>query len=356
MKRLQKILAGVLALAMGCMGGVAFASESSEDYFATERDFERVFEDDQLEERNFMGADRVWTIGESHYILTDGSELLHLDADGTTRGYTLAGYADSIYLSPELVYYMSGNTVYRLYLPTGEQEAVYHSEILTDIRPLTNQTIGVGEINPIILRYWEETGDYDGEVGVNESVDYLYDIRTGSKTDYIRYRGEPNPPSRATVSSVDYGDYGPGDYFTKTGNSCSSTKNCHNYGYCTWVTSSDNYKNKCNCLAHGGAIQCMGYARYVYEQNHGTTDWGTGEAVSLSSSNGADQLRKALENTQPGAHIRLDKKYSVIFTGTTSNGFTVYECNRSGRNCEVQSSTYTYSGTASSYDNATIYE
>ena len=81
----------------------------------------------------------------------------------------------------------------------------------------------------------------------------------------------------------------------------------------------------------------MGYARYVYEQNHGTTDWGTGEAVSLSSSNGADQLRKALENTQPGAHIRLDKKHSVIFTGTTSNGFTVYECNRSGRNCEVQS-------------------
>ena len=157
MKRLQTVLAGVLALAMGCMGGVALAAESAEDYFATEREFERVFEDGQLEEQNFMGADRVWTIGESHYILTDGSELVRLDADGTTREYALAGYADSIYLSPELVYYMSENTVYRLYLPTGEQEAVYYSGILTDILPLTNQTIVVGEINPIILRYWEET-------------------------------------------------------------------------------------------------------------------------------------------------------------------------------------------------------
>lgn len=359
MKRLKRTLALCIAVGLAVTGVYPVSASESDAMVAQEEAyFSQTEEFTRLQSSSSTGTNQQiterWTYEGGTFELVGGVTLIQRSESQEAKTlFTFPKEPDKIVLdakSLDLCYYRIDQTVYRLYLPTGHTEPVYQSNKLESFFPLTNRSIVVVETNPVVEEM--ERQGLDPEMsGISMTVDYLYNIETGTKEPYLRYRGEEMPVSNRS-SSVDYGDYGPGTYFTKTGKSCSSTKACHTKGVCSYITSSDNYKNKCNCLSWGSAIQCLGYARYVYEQNHGTTDWGSGTTVTTDPTT----LKNAIEDAAIGSHIRLDKTHSVILTGTTSNGFTVYQCNADGLNCKVTSGTYSYSGVSNQYDNATIYE
>ncbi|MBS4784959.1 MAG: hypothetical protein KH009_02495 [Clostridiales bacterium] len=370
MKSIKRRLSLLLICVMlSSLSVPAFATEiqddtaSYDDYFSTVREFE--WDEEILEVMPYSINEETpyWLFGNDLFVLEDNSKLVKYDIEtGEFQAIYDSNVAiDLIYVSPEIAYFMINSTVYRLYIPTAQLDEVYSSDTLEWFTPHSNVEIIVCETNPAWIEYLTETGDEENLPGISETVDSLYNIAENTKEDYIRYRGEEDfftPYS----SSVDYGDYGPGTYFTKTGKSCSSTKACHTAGVCTYITSTNAYKNLCNCLAYGNGIQCMGYARYVYDQNNGTYDWGTGEVFSYSNSTSAqrtaaaEEMQELVENAAIGSHIRFSDVHSVILIDTTSTGFKVYECNASTKNCEVRSSTYSYSGVVRDYSSIKICE
>lgn len=305
-----------------------------------------------------------WRFGDDMYSLLNSNKIIkyNLVTNVQQTIYEDLDTLERVYLDPNLVFFMKDSAIYRLYIATGQVDKVYSSTDLVDFSPISSMKIIVTEPNPEYIHYVEESSDNENYPGLPETIQHIYNIGTGEKADYIPYRGTIDNSLASTTTSVSYGSYGPGTYFTRNGGSCAlSTYNCHANGYCTLDTTSPNY-SKCNCKLYGGAMQCKGYARYVYYQNHGTTEWGDNISLYYANSTKAERAQAAsdikniIDVTAIGSHIRLANNHSVILTGTTSTGFTVYQCNASNSKCEVTSGSYSYSGIASNYTSITVNE
>ena len=152
-------------------------------------------------------------------------------------------------------------------------------------------------------------------------------------------------------------EYMPGSYFTKDGGPC----DCHYSSSINCVSSG----SRCNCLryvTYGGkkvdlqAVQCIGFARYVFMRLFGFPDtYGNDHLYhSLGSLNRGEvttsAVKKLLSGAKPGAHIRFklsSSQHSVIILSKNEKGFTVYHCNAGGPGidkpeCVVTTKYYTW--------------
>lgn len=146
-----------------------------------------------------------------------------------------------------------------------------------------------------------------------------------------------------------------GSYFTKNGGPCE----CHSLDQC--LINGDN----CNCRKYLGAVQCFGFAKYVFYNmfgiDVGTYQGGyvlsnTSELVStpLSAAQVSEQsVKDMLSYAKIGDFIQGKSRYSqhsIIIAGLTDGGIVTYECNTDGH-CGVTSRTLSYAYLASTYYN-----
>ena len=321
---------------------------STEDFYGTEREFN--FDETAPVDRAAFYAedgDTVWYFGDDIFILHKDKEIIKQNAlTGEAETiYSDAGTLDDVYLEPEMAYIMKGHTIYRLHIPSRTMEEVFHDELLKDMFPISNNKFRVSLTSPKWLHYLEETGDNENTVGIPELDLYIVDLLTGEKTPTLGYRGTETSKLPKAVST---GSYGSGTYFTKNGKACNAAGSlkCHTNDNCTWDANSPNAA-LCNCKIYGSAIQCMGYAKYIYAQNVGGS-WGNKEDFSYQNTNSEQRkdaekrLKELVESLPVGAHIRLRGTHSVAVTGTDSTGFTVIQANADGLNCKVTTGSYTY--------------
>jgi hypothetical protein len=149
--------------------------------------------------------------------------------------------------------------------------------------------------------------------------------------------------------------YPTGSYFSKDGGPCE----CHALNKCL-----ENGYN-CNCRKYLGAVQCFGFAKYVFYNLFGidTGTYSSGYILSnsnelnrtmLSSAEVSEQsVKEMLENAKIGDFIQGKSQYSqhsIIIAGFTDGGIITYECNVD-KHCGVTSRTLTYAYLASTYYN-----
>ena len=326
------------------------AAPSAEEFFSSEQEF-NFDESDPMVSRADLGAsddDSIWYFGEDIYIWRGRHEIVRrsLDSGEEETIYTDSEVLDEVFLEPRLAYIMKKDTIYRLYIPTRQLEPVFTDSALERFYPISNLKIGVYLTNPEWTRYLEETGDTENEHGIPERFEYIVNLATGEKTEVIGYGGEETD---AIFPRLSYGSYTSGTYFTKNGSACNAAngKKCHSAGVCTWDANSVN-ASKCNCKIYDGAIQCLGYAKYVYAQNN-SKKWGSATSYTYKTDKEDEKkqaeagLKKFVEGLKTGSHIRIDSKHSVIVTSTGVTGFNTIEANADGASCKVTTRLHRYS-------------
>lgn len=191
---------------------------------------------------------------------------------------------------------------------------------------------------------------YSSGKGTNAPANYAEAIDS-SETDYSGLN--------SLALSVEVGDvkiptdeFPVGSYFTDSGMPCTD----HGTGVCGWEN-----ENLCNCKAfHNGislkAVQCYGYARYIYYNcfdDIGLSDSNKSSNLgSLEKGTVTEESFKALiRQAKPGAHLRVQyikangysvSTHSMIILDWNESGFSVCEANADGK-CGVSVRKFDYS-------------
>lgn len=344
-------LTAIMALQLPTM---AFADDEmnlddAANFYATERSFN--FDETSPSEAAIAllannADENTWYFGNVAYTLQDGNKIVKFDFDTGEQEvlYEDSGIIDKMFLDPEMAYFMKGSSIYRLHFESQQVDEVFSDDALQDFYPVSNNKITIDVTNPGWTEYLAETGDTENEVGIAELLKFEVDLATGEKTQLNGW-GAMEAELPAPMARISYGSYGSGKYFTKDGTACGTTVKCHTKGTCSWSNASAD----CNCKIYGSAIQCMGYAKYVYAQNHSSSSWGGAKSFTYQNSTAAQRtqaakdMKKFVEGLGTASHIRINGSHSVIVTGTTSTGFNVIQANADNKNCKVTTGSYTYS-------------
>lgn len=192
---------------------------------------------------------------------------------------------------------------------------------------------------------------YSSENGTNTVANLSQAISKESVTDYS---GLDSLALSVEVGGVKIPteEYPVGSYFTDSGMPCSD----HGTGVCGWES-----EELCNCKAfHNGvslnAVQCYGYARYIYYScfdDIGMSDSKNSSNIgSLEKGTVTEEAFKALiQQTKPGAHLRVQyikangysvSTHSMVILDWNESGFSVCEANADGK-CGVSVRKFDYS-------------
>ncbi len=124
-------------------------------------------------------------------------------------------------------------------------------------------------------------------------------------------------------------EYPDGSHFTKNGKACTTHSGC-------------DYMGSCNCMNFNNAIQCVGFAKYVYYNLRGKK-WSAADQTTVNLYNpSGEALKNVLLGKPSGTYIYTlyGGGHALAVTNTTPEGITVYEANSSRYDlCGVR---YTY--------------
>lgn len=180
----------------------------------------------------------------------------------------------------------------------------------------------------------------------------------------MEYYWEPAQASTLRATSLPLSSYPAGSYYSYSSTGCS----CHSG--CTWDVPSSASQDRCyitsshtsgNCKLYRPtlAIQCKGFADYVYKQYTGH-DVGNSYAISncpttiTNDSAGQTQWRNFANSLSIGSNVRVtvrgqSYKHSFIVKSKSSTGLTIYDANRVSNNCKVAVTTLTWAQLAQNY-------
>ena len=221
-----------------------------------------------------------------------------------------------------------------------------------DLREKTVNTLATCE-NITLL---SPVSDHEFVWGNSTGDTYLYCINTGEEepVDFkelldAMYLEETNTNegravlSLATPNTFPLNDYPSGSYFTYSGGACGvhSSETCSNTG-------------GCNCKSYNASIQCVGFAKYAFDQYshlyprtgswYGSTD--IHSDVNRIALNTDADVWLLFNNLGYGAYMYLSRPtdttgiHALITAGVTSTTVTIYEGNADGH-CKVMLNTYT---------------
>lgn len=258
----------------------------------------------------------------------------------------------NLFVSEKNIYYLCGNSIVQYKISDGTGSVIFSNPEIAAFVPEEDGIYWLDEKPAQSLSHKDcHTDSYEGTEEENINFDcYLYSSENGTNipadfaeiisTDSI----DNNNGTGALALSVDVGgvkiptdEFPVGSYFTDNGMRC----NDHGTGSCGW----DN-ESACNCKAfHNGvslkAIQCYGYARYVYYSCFGdlglsdstvSSNLGTLESGEITQ----ESFKALIEQAQPGAHLRVQyikangysiSTHSMIILDSNESGFSICEAN-----------------------------
>lgn len=169
-----------------------------------------------------------------------------------------------------------------------------------------------------------------------------------SREDYWQHADEIQPESALRAVSLPLTAYPAGSYYTYNGSACT----CHDgdtyiipSGYSTSRCYNQSTGSSGNCKRYNGAIQCMGFAHYVFKQYNGVDCSSSNENAGLSVLNDASLKFYFTSVVKVGGHARGTLKsgtpHSIIVTKVTNSGISYYQSNYGGY-CKVSTGTKTW--------------
>lgn len=294
-----------------------------------------------------------------YYISSDGSlsyiVKTNLNSEREILAESKTGLSN-LFVSAECMYYLCGDSVVQHRFSDGTESVIFSNSQMKafvpdegDIywlkeKPVLSQSHksqdvdayeGIEEENLIFDCFL-----YDAEHGTSIPASYAEAIQAYSDTDYADLE-DLALSVRVGEKTIPTEEYPVGSYFTDSGTPCTD----HGTGVCGWENES-----LCNCKAfHNGvslkAVQCYGYARYIY--NYCFDDLGFSDSEkssnlgSLEKGTVTEESFKALiQQAKPGAHLRVQyikatgvsvSAHSMIILDWNESGFSVCEANADGK-------------------------
>ena len=277
----------------------------------------------------------------------------------------------NLFVSKECMFYLCGDSVVQYKFSDGTESAIFRNPEIKAFVPDENGIYWFKE-KPVMSKSSKNSNCdiYEGTKEENINFDcYLYssDKGTNAPANYAEAIGSSETDYSGLNSlalSVEVGDvkiptdeFPVGSYFTDNGMPCTD----HGTGVCGWEN-----EELCNCKAfHNGvslkAVQCYGYARYIYYNcfdDIGLSDSNKSSNLgSLEKGTVTEESFKALiQRAKPGAHLRVQyikaNRYSVsthsmIILDWNESGFSVCEANADGK-CGVSVRKFDYTSFVSS--------
>ena len=169
---------------------------------------------------------------------------------------------------------------------------------------------------------------------------------------------------RTTYDRLPVPGYPNGSYYTDDHGPCSCHDECDIYipegeddsrCYILGVGSGN-----CKRYDNTGSIQCKGFADYIYCLYNGVDindryKIDTSSYASIPNNSTGEALLQNLFSSLPvGSNVRVvirttGGKHSIIVSGKSSTGITVYDANSDGETCIVKNRTFTWSQLANKY-------
>lgn len=328
----------------------------------TESGSQRVIGDDNSSYINVVGRDI--------YYISSGSLFSIVKTDlGSEREVLVSSTAklSNLFVSDECMYYLKGCSVIRYDFSSGSQTVVFSEPQMKAFIPKDGSIYWLKEKPslhtqnmPCMAALPEGTEEevidfecflYNPEHGESVRSNLANAIGTVASYD-AQSVSSLALTARVGDKTIPTAEYPVGSYFTDNGEGCRD----HGRGSCGWEDES-----LCNCKSfHNGesllAVQCYGYARYVYYEcfgEIGNFDSKTSRSIgSLDKGSVTEESFKALiQQTEPGAHMRVKylrsngysvSSHSMIILDWNESGFSVCESNMDGR-CGVSVRRIAYS-------------
>lgn len=328
----------------------------------TESGSKRVISDDDSSYINVVGRDI--------YYISSGSLFSIVKTNlGSEREVLVSSTAklSNLFASDECMYYLKGCSVIRYDFSNSKQTVVFSNPQMEAFIPkdggvywLKEKTSLQTQNMPCTVASLEGAEEevisfdcyfYNPKRGESVQSNLANAVETAADYDY-RSVSALALTAKVGDKTIPTAEYPVGSYFTDNGEGCRD----HGTGSCGWEDES-----LCNCKSfHNGesllAVQCYGYARYVYYECFGEIghpDSETSRSVgSLEKGSVTEESFKAfIRQTKPGAHIRVKylrsngysvSSHSMIILDWNESGFSVCESNMDGR-CGVSVRRIAYS-------------
>ncbi len=170
------------------------------------------------------------------------------------------------------------------------------------------------------------------------------------------------PMSHASVSLPLTGNFAPGKFFNK--NNPSSPCTCHPRcglppvnGGCKLGSGTG------DCKEHNGAIQCKGFADFVFFKYTGVNVNSSNEVSndlvpSLVGNNsiGCIEMKEFMRPLSKGTNVRLKNRntaygtyHSIIILSSSPTEVTFYDCNGTSKACEIRTKTMSWTDFVNTY-------
>ncbi len=182
------------------------------------------------------------------------------------------------------------------------------------------------------VAYAEKTAIISDEIFVESSWDDLESrFQMGhfeDNSELNQFAFDPNEEGISLFASAAFplSEYPAGSYFSNTGKTCT----CH--------SGSNNpcwYTTPCDCLVYESAIQCVGFAKYVYQQYNGKSVSSassnyTSYSITLTTSN----VRQYIMSLPVGSYINVKYKnggsHTMIIAKSDTSYVYLYHANWGG--------------------------
>lgn len=279
-----------------------------------------------------ISADGIYHVLDNYFLYFSS-----VDEKSDTLIYKSDKKIDYVCGNREIVFIVSDGIVYRLHIASKIIEKIYKTGDVDYFYPYT--------VNSFV---WSNNQNSSR----SEKESYLfYDLKSKTvstaREEHFHIPDEEmqlhNALTRSSYiingKSVPHSAYHVGSYFNNTGSPTGTNSPgvtgispCTHHGNC-------NYNGSCGCTMFGGAIQCQGYANFIYRYI-----WPTLPAEAPSGGN------VSYSDIPLGAWVQSDisgpNTHAWIIVSKSSSGFIIHEANRNG-NCQVSSRYISYSSAQS---------
>lgn len=258
----------------------------------------------------------------------------------------------NLFVSEENAYYLCGDSVVQYKISDGSETVIFSNAEMRSFVPKENGVYWLKE-KPVqsqshvshSLKAYEGTEEeilnfncysYSSDDGTNTPANFAEVISADSADDT---NGVGSLALSVEIGGVRIPteEFPVGSYFTDSGLRCTD----HGTGSCGWEN-----EEACNCKAfHNGvslkAIQCYGYARYIYYTCFGELGFSDSATSTNLGSLGRGEVtqesfKALIQQARPGAHLRVQyitangysiSTHSMIILDSNENGFSVCEAN-----------------------------
>ena len=126
-------------------------------------------------------SDFCFYLNDTLLCIINQTQIVMTDMDGNQLKilYEADNPLSYLFASNELVFFMSNNTIYRIYVPTMTVDEICRNDEMIRFEPVSNVEVIWEKDNPEWINYFNETQDFVNKPNIPDTIEFYHNAMTG---------------------------------------------------------------------------------------------------------------------------------------------------------------------------------